>query len=454
MDPPSRRPVVNGRDPRMRARRRAAGPEPACRILRGRRTRPDARRPNRGASDTHLSVLVRRQSVVLIVAHAGNDPFELGRQLGVSSAMSLAWSAQARARSAVWVNSTPRSMPGPDVKGCPDQTAGPGPALTARRRSRQYRARCPAPSPTRSAAADRPVPPSARRQGLLALIIVIVAWGLTWPVNKVVLATLSPLWAVTLRSAIATVALFALTAWRGRVTLPPRQDLPVLLSITLLHMVGFNLLTSWGLGLVPTGRTVVLAYTTPLWVTPGAALFLREPLTARRAVGVLIGLAGLMTLFNPLALDWSDRTVVLGNLAILGGALLWALSILHIRAHRWVSTPFALIPWETLLATALLVPIALATTPPAPADWTPSFVVLLLYLGIVGTAIAYWATATASRHLPAVTTSLGLLATPVVSVITATLWLGEPLTLSLVIAIVLVLGGVAIGGTGSDRPAN
>ena len=295
--------------------------------------------------------------------------------------------------------------------------------------------------------------PSARRQGFLALIIVIVAWGLTWPVNKVVLATLSPLWAVTLRSAIATVALFALTGWLGRLTLPPRRDLPVLLSITLLHMVGFNLLASWGLGLVPTGRTVVLAYTTPLWVTPGAALLLREPLTARRGVGVLVGLAGLVTLFNPLALDWSDRAVVLGNLAILTGALLWALSILHIRAHRWVSTPFALIPWETLLATALLVPIALGTTAPAPADWTVSFVVLLLYLGIVGTAVAYWATATASRHLPAVSTSLGLLATPVVSVITATLWLGEPLTPPLVIAIVLVLGGVAIGSTGLDRPA-
>lgn len=292
------------------------------------------------------------------------------------------------------------------------------------------------------------MPSSARRQGLLALVIVIVAWGLTWPVNKVVLATLSPLWAVTLRSAIATLALFALTAWRGRITLPPRQDLPVLLSITLLHMVGFNLLTSWGLGLVPTGRTVVLAYTTPLWVTPGAALFLREPLTARRAVGVLIGLAGLVTLFNPLALDWSDHNVVLGNVAILAGALLWALSILHIRAHRWASTPFALILWETLLATVLLVPFALATTAPAPPEWTPSFVTLLLYLGIVGTAIAYWATATASRNLPAVTTSLGLLATPVVSVITATLWLGEPLTLTLVIAIVLVLGGVAIGSTG------
>jgi drug/metabolite transporter (DMT)-like permease len=288
---------------------------------------------------------------------------------------------------------------------------------------------------------------SARRQGILALIIVVLAWGLTWPVNKVVLLSLSPLWAVTLRSAIATVALFALTAWRGRVTLPPREDVPVLVSITLLHMVGFNLLASWGLGLVPTGPSVVLAYTTPLWVTPGAALFLREPLTSRRSIGTLVGLTGLAALFNPFTFDWSDRAVVLGHLAILTGALLWAASILHIRAHRWRSTPFALIPWETPLATVLLTPIALTIEPQLQVDWRPSFILLLLYLGIAGTAVAYWAVATASRLLPAVTTSLSLLATPVVSTITAMLWLGEPLTISLVAAIALVLGGVAIGAT-------
>jgi drug/metabolite transporter (DMT)-like permease len=300
------------------------------------------------------------------------------------------------------------------------------------------------------------VPSGARGQGFLALIIVILAWGLTWPVNKVVLGTLSPLWAVTLRSVIATAALFALTAWRGRIAWPPREDWSVLWSITLLHMVGFNLLASWGLGLVPTGRTVVLAYTTPLWVTPGAALFLGEPLTSRRLLGVLVGLAGLATLLNPLALDWRDRTVVLGNLAVLLAALLWAASILHIRAHRWRSTPFALIPWETLLSTLLLAPVALATSPLPTMDWRPSFLALLLYLGIVGTAVAYWAVATASRLLPAVTTSLALLATPVVSVITATLWLGEPPSLSLVAAIALVLGGVAIGATdraGRERAA-
>ena len=76
---------------------------------------------------------------------------------------------------------------------------------------------------------------------------------------------------------------------------------------------------------------------------------------------------------------------------------------------------------------------------------------MLLFVGIPGTAIAYWAVAMASRDLPAVTTLLGLLGTPVVSVVTATLWLGEPLTWPLVAAVVLVLSGVAIGATGNRR---
>jgi drug/metabolite transporter (DMT)-like permease len=161
-------------------------------------------------------------------------------------------------------------------------------------------------------------------------------------------------------------------------------------------------------------------------------------------VGVLVGLAGLVTLFNPLTFDWSDRAVVLGNLAILAGALLWAASILHIRAHRWRSTPFALIPWETLLATVLLAPLALAAGPPT----LPS--------GLPGSPCccstwAPWAPRSPTGRwrpqpaAPAVTTSLGLLATPVVSD-HRDAWLGEPLTLQLV-SRSSVLGGVAIGAT-------
>ena len=106
--------------------------------------------------------------------------------------------------------------------------------------------------------------------------------------------------------------------------------------------------------------------------------------------------------------------------------------------------------WETLLATAILIPSALAFAPAPRVAWNAPLALLLLYAAIPGTALAYWAVAMASRDLPAVTTSLGLLATPVVGVVVATVWLREPLTHSLIVAIVLVLGGVAIGAT-SDR---
>jgi drug/metabolite transporter (DMT)-like permease len=291
-----------------------------------------------------------------------------------------------------------------------------------------------------------------RRQGVLFLATVVVSWGLTWPVNKLVLATVPPLWTVALRSIIATGVTFALALALRRLIVPPRGDLPVVLSITLLHMVGFTVLTSFGLSVVPAGRSVVLAYTTPLWVTPGAALFLGERLTARRTAGVVIGLLGLATLFNPFAFDWTSRAAVLGNAAILGGALLWAGSILHIRGHRWRTTPFALLPWELLLATIILVPFSLAVEGVPHWPWTPALAGLLLYGGIPGTGLPYWAIAMATRRLPAVTISLGLLATPAFSVVVSTLWLHEPLSPSLAIAIVLILGGIAIGATDAPGP--
>ena len=283
------------------------------------------------------------------------------------------------------------------------------------------------------------------------LLTVVLAWGIVWPVNKVLLESMSPLWLMAIRSSIATLALFAIAALRGRLAPPLRADLPVALSITLLHMIGFGVFATWGLQTVPTGRSVVLAYTTPLWVVPGAALFLGERLTSRRVVGVVAGLVGLLVLFNPLAFDWTSREALLGNGAILVAALLWAASIVHIRGHRWVSTPFDLVPWEMLLATLLLIPLAWTVSGPPSASWDVRFTALMLYAGIPGTAVAYWATAAASQALPAVTTSLGLLATPVVSTIIATYWLREPVTMSLAIAIALILGGIALSVCGPTR---
>ena len=102
-----------------------------------------------------------------------------------------------------------------------------------------------------------------------------------------------------------------------------------------------------------------------------------------------------------------------------------------------------------LLAAAILVCIAAATEGVPEIDWSVRSVLLLLFAGVPGTALAYWAVAVASSSLPAATTAVGLMGTPAVSVIVSMLMLGERPTISLVAALVLILSGVIVGMSGA-----
>jgi drug/metabolite transporter (DMT)-like permease len=284
-----------------------------------------------------------------------------------------------------------------------------------------------------------------RREAVALLAAIAFAWGTSWPIIKAILQDLPPLWTAGLRSVIGTAILFAISAFRGTVVLPQRGDIPVVLNIALLHMVAFTGLISMGLQFVPAGRSIVLGYTTPLWVTIGARLFLGEALTPSRIMGLIVGLSGLFFLFDPSAFDWSNHDAVVGNALVLLAAFCWAASILHVRAHKWVSTPFQLVPWQALLATCVLMLLALTFEGVPRIEWNARLAALLLYGGAVGIALPYWAMQTVNRSLPAITTALGLLAVPIVGVACSSLALGEPLTFALLAATVLIISGIAIG---------
>lgn len=284
-----------------------------------------------------------------------------------------------------------------------------------------------------------------RHVALLLFAVVVLAWGFNWPVTKLIVQSISPLWTVAFRSLIATVVLLGLQWGQGNLIVPRRGDLPLVLGIALPHMVAFSTLVAIGIQFVPAGRAIVLGYTTPLWVIPAARLFLSEPITMRHLAGGALALVGLALMFNPASFDWSNGRALLGNGLLLLAAACWAVSIVYVRAHKWISTPFQLVFWEALLATGLLALLALFFEGVPRIEWTPSLVLLLLYGGVCGNALAYWAIAIVNRSLPAATTSLGLLATPVVGTLSAEIALGESITLTLFSAMVLIVGGIALG---------
>jgi drug/metabolite transporter (DMT)-like permease len=290
------------------------------------------------------------------------------------------------------------------------------------------------------------------RNAAVLLAGVVLAWGTNWPVTKMVVQDVPPLWATALRCMIAAATLAPMLWAQGAFIFPKCGDLPVVFCTSLLHLVAFSALVATGLQFVPAGRAIVLGYTTPLWVAIGAAMFLSEPITRYRAIGIGFGLAGLAVIFNPQTLNWGDRSALLGSGLILLAAFCWAGNIVYVRAHKWISTPFQLVFWQVLLAAVLLSAVALDVEGPPRIMWSSRLVALMLYSGIVCTAFANWAMTMVNRSLPAVTTSLWLLATPLLGIISATLMLGEPLEPSLFLAMTLIIGGIALGTVAGGWP--
>ena len=280
---------------------------------------------------------------------------------------------------------------------------------------------------------------------LVLFTFVIAAWGLNWTVTKLIVTQVAPLWTTAIRTGIGAVALLIMLAGSKQFTIPKRADFPDILAISLFHMVAFSALMTTGLKYVPVGRSIVLGYTTPLWVAPAAWLLLQEDLSARQVTGIFIGLTGLAVMFNPSAFEWGDRDALLGNGLLLLSAVAWSISILYTRAHRWIATPFQLVFWQALLATVVLTILALVIEGKLHIVWSGTLMMWFAYSGLVGTALGFWAMTVVGRSVPATTTSLGILATPVVGIGSSVAVLGEQVDQALLIAAAMIIVGIGVG---------
>jgi drug/metabolite transporter (DMT)-like permease len=284
----------------------------------------------------------------------------------------------------------------------------------------------------------------SRRRAYVLLPLVVVLWGGNWPAMKVGLRYISPMWFATARMAFGAACMFAYLAWSGELAVPTRRDWPIVVSSALFQMAIFQTLVNFGLQHVAAGRSAVLAYTTPVWVVPGAVLFLGERLTRRKLAGLACGLLGVIVLFDPAALDWSNRAVVVGSLCLMLGAMSWSVAILHIRGHRWHLTPLQLTPWQMSLALVLLLPATVLLEGRGAIEWNGTVVALLLYNGPIATAFCFWAANYISSALPAITTSLSFLGVPAVGILLSLLSLGERPDTMLLIGFGFILAGVVL----------
>jgi drug/metabolite transporter (DMT)-like permease len=164
------------------------------------------------------------------------------------------------------------------------------------------------------------------------------------------------------------------------------------------------------------------------------ALIAGETVPARRYVGAAMALIGLAYLLWPSAAVAPD----LGGAALMVvAAIAWGIYSLH---GRGASDPLALTGSNFVFAVPVGVLIALIWRDAMPVDG----VVLAVLAGAITSGLGY---ALWYHVLPQITPSVAAVAqltVPVIAVLGGVVFLSEPLTIQLVIAACLVLGGIVV----------
>ena len=277
-----------------------------------------------------------------------------------------------------------------------------------------------------------------------ALVLVLgVFWGLNWPTVKILLAEIPPF---TLRATglgLGAVGLGIMALVLGQSLRPRRSEILPLLLTGVLSILGFNLMAAFGQLQTATSSAVIIAFTMPMWAALLSAVFLGEALTRNRIVALAIGMAGLLVLVQGDLARFADNPA--GPLWMLAAALSWAAGTVALKARHWSIGPIARATWLVGVSVPFAVAgAALLEVPPAFSDISQTGLLVLAYHVVFPMIVCHAVWVSLVGRLPASTAAIGTLLIPVVGVFSATLILGDSLTGTKILALVLVLASVTL----------
>ena len=277
---------------------------------------------------------------------------------------------------------------------------------------------------------------------LVSLILITFLWALCFPLIAVGLSAVSPLYFAALRSVVAGAGLLV-PAFVMRRPLPRDRRvwlglLGVGLSTTSLGFGGMFLAG----GVVGPGLATVLANAQPLIAAGLAHFVLDERLGLRRGLGLLLGFAGILLIALPGFGGGNANSSPEGVGYVLLGAVGVAVGNVLLKHLAGRVDPLMATGWQFILGSVPLFLAAQILEAPAQVVWSPRFAIVLLALGLLGTALAYalWFSLMQRAELNRLNTFTFL--TPIFALIIGAVFFSERLRLIEVGGIVLTLAGV------------
>lgn len=319
--------------------------------------------------------------------------------------------------------------------------------------------------------------PGAMPRGLAApsagdvafLFLLSAIWGSSFLFIKVAVVHIPPVSLTTLRLLVAGIILCVYGFFRGqRLPGTARAWRPYLVIALFGNAFPFTLVGVGELE-IDSGQAAILLGAMPIFTLILAHYFAHdEPLTPRRALGIMVGLSGILVLVLPTMESEEQFTgSILFKLAVVMAALSYAIATVYGRRLSHVS-PLLITTASTVTAAAIMVPASLILDKQwlgalvAGTTATPGVAALgaAVMLGVLCTAAAGIIFFRLLGRTGATFTSQINFLIPAFGVLWGFLLLGESLSWNLAVAMTLILGGIALtrgggrGGGGDESGEN
>ncbi len=278
----------------------------------------------------------------------------------------------------------------------------------------------------------------------LAFAALSLIWGSSFLWIKIAVQELGPMTLVAFRLFFGLAALLAAALITRQRIAVQRRDIRSYAVVAVLNTALPFTLISWGETRVDSAMAAVLNGAMPLFVLVIAHFWLQdERINWLRLSGLLVGFIG-VGLVVGLGLDGLTSENLLGQLAVLGGALSYALANTYSRRFLRNRQPLAQATMVVLISELILwVGVSLferpLQLPQLAGSWTA-----VLWLGLLGTGLAYLLYFYLLNAWGSTRSSLITYVMPVIGVALGVGLLGEQVDARMLLGTLLVIAGVAL----------
>jgi len=280
---------------------------------------------------------------------------------------------------------------------------------------------------------------------IVLLVALSAIWGSSFMFMRYLAPILGPAMTADMRVLIAGLALvlfFAATGFR----LEWRKNWRHFLVIGMVNSGIPFLLYSFAALYLPASVEVIFNSMSPLFGALFSAIWLAEPLTGRRILALLLGLAGVFAVSSLGAVPASPWAIP-AILACLLATICYALAGVYIKRRASEVKPRATAAGSQLVAGLVLLPVAVVARPPRAPSSEP--ILVLILFALLCSAIAYLIY---YRLMADVGPTKALTVTflmPVFGMFWGALFLGERIGASMIGGTVLILAGTYLVAGGA-----